>query len=629
MHIAFSLVEESLARLRAYHPFFGITFPVCKKGKLPVGKMVHFPINGREEEFLGTYYKPNLKSRHYFQPFRSSSRQGRWLSPKYPFSGSQKTRTQSDLAQAFLHKRDTDLWGWAKDYVRILREKLQRDNKGRVPVFWLAVWLFRERSWPDDTAAGHLVEAFLKEFHITTEEQNEIFQKPMPGELSESVFDEEPYSDDRLLEVIEPAPDATPEEGGTLKFLELHGVGPCRVLSFNPAERLSIITGDNGLGKTFLLECAWWSLTGHWAENPAFPRLDAGRNEPSITFEIAGKKRKPERKTIRYDWDTHSWPVPKDRPTIPGLIVYARVDGSFAVWDPIRHSVDSATTKPTDKPGLFLFTRDQVLRGLEGRIEGLLRDWVKWQHSPDRAVFDTFRVVLGKLSPPEMKSLEPADPVRLPHEAREIPTLSHTYGVEPFTHESAGIRRVATIAYLLVWAWSEHKVFAALAKRPPQQKMVILIDEMEAHLHPKWQRAVLPALLDVAGMLSRQVEPQMVVATHSPLVLASVESCFSDASDKLFHLELTSEGKAKFSEPPFVRHGRIDAWLTSDIFALRQARSREGEEAIERAKKVMATPEPSQEQIKAADKQLAKALADDDEFWPRWGYFAERRGVKL
>lgn len=628
MHLAFDVVQVSLERLRPYHPFFGTTFIVCKQGNLPIGKMLHFPIYGRLEEFLRKYNKPDLRSEYYFQPFRTASREGRWLVRKYPYSGAQSIITRGDLARAFLHQKGSDLWGWDRGYVRILRDKLERDKTGRVPILWLAVWLFRERDWPQDAAPADLVDTFVKEFHITPQEQGELFQTPLPGELPPSLFGGEPYSDDRLLSVVEPAPDAAPEEGGTLRLLELRGVGPCRVLAFSPAERLSIITGDNGLGKTFLLECAWWSLTGHWAENPAFPRLDAGRNEPGITFEIAGKKRKAERTTIRYDWNAHSWPAPRDRPTIPGLIVYARVDGSFAVWDPIRHSIDVAAAKPVEKPGLFLFTRDQVLRGLEGRIEGLLRDWVRWQHAPERTVFDTFQTVLGKLSPPEMKPLEPGNAVRLPLEAREIPTLAHTYGDVPFTQESAGIRRAATIAYLLVWAWNEHKINAALAKRPPQQKMVILIDEMEAHLHPKWQRAVLPALLEVAGTLSRQVEPQMIVATHSPLVLASVEASFSDASDKLFHLELTPDGGVKFSELPFVRYGRIDAWLTSDIFALRQARSREGEQAVERARSLMATRQPNRDDLVAVNRELAKSLADDDEFWPRWGYFMERCGAK-
>lgn len=35
--------------------------------------------------------------------------------------------------------------------------------------------------------------------------------------------------------------------------------------------RLNLITGDNGLGKSFLLDVAWWALTRKWPHdlNPA------------------------------------------------------------------------------------------------------------------------------------------------------------------------------------------------------------------------------------------------------------------------------------------------------------------------------------------------------------------------
>jgi hypothetical protein len=204
--------------------------------------------------------------------------------------------------------------------------------------------------------------------------------------------------------------------------------------------------------------------------------MQDSRRPPSITFAIAGTNGlgMPQERTIQYSWNTQSWPEPQGRPTLPGLVVYARVDGSCAVWDPARHGAESVTKSPT-----LLFSRDQVLHGLGGRIEGLIRDWVRWQN----------------------------------------PTLQHNYAVVPFTNEAAGVRRITTIAYLLVWAWNEHRVYSNLAKKAPQRKMVILIDEVEAHLHPKWQRVVLPALLDVTGLLSEEVKPQMIVATHSPLIL--------------------------------------------------------------------------------------------------------------
>ncbi|NET57946.1 MAG: AAA family ATPase [Symploca sp. SIO2E6] len=70
---------------------------------------------------------------------------------------------------------------------------------------------------------------------------------------------------------ISKPPNSDAEEGGTLKFLEIQGVGPANQLAFQPGNRLSLITGDNGLGKTFLLDCAWWALTGKWAGLQAYP----------------------------------------------------------------------------------------------------------------------------------------------------------------------------------------------------------------------------------------------------------------------------------------------------------------------------------------------------------------------
>ena len=49
---------------------------------------------------------------------------------------------------------------------------------------------------------------------------------------------------------------------GFLSFMELEGAGPARKLRVGFSERLNLITGDNGLGKTFILENAWRVLSG-------------------------------------------------------------------------------------------------------------------------------------------------------------------------------------------------------------------------------------------------------------------------------------------------------------------------------------------------------------------------------
>lgn len=630
MYLRREIILKALKRLDVLHPFFGITFLVCKKESLPVGRKTSFSINSAEEHFLFQHYHPDLKSKYFFQPFRTSNRQERWLSPKYPSSGSQSTRTRGHLSTAFLHERNTDQWGWSRQYVDVLKEKLVQDNSGRVPAFWLAVWLFRTKRWQENTTASSIVCTFLRDFSINDKETIELFETTVPDLLG-PLLTQDPFDDSMLVQLLDPAPDAAPKEGGTLQLMQISNVGPATELEFNPAERLSIITGDNGLGKTFLLECAWWSLTGEWAdpERPALPSVKETRGTPSITFAIAGMSGDTplQKRAIAYDWKSHRWPIPKGRPTIPGLIVYARVDGSFAVWDPVRHGSDPAG-EPSSK-NLFLFKRDDVLNGRGEKIEGLIRDWVRWQNAKDSTTFEMFCKVLERLSPPDMMPLKPGEPVRIHNDARDIPTLIHNYAHVPFTNESAGVKRIVAMAYLLVWAWNEHRVYSNLAKRPTQNNIVIMVDEVEAHLHPKWQRVILPALLDVVSVLSREVKPQMIVATHSPLILASMENIFSDSSDKLFHLYLKNDTKVCLDEIRFVKQGTIDAWLTSDVFELKQARSREGETALERAKGLLAESTTDITRILAVHNELAEVLPPEDPFWLRWKHFAERKGVSL
>src|SRR5437660_37052 len=180
MYLPPELIRQALTELSDIHPFFGITYLVCKQLQLPVGSMINVPINRAEEGFLQTYYRPDLRSAFYFQPFRTSSRSGRWLSHKYPSSGSQKTRTSGELSKAFLHKRNTDLWGWASDYVKVLRSKLDIDKTERIPAFWMSVWLYREKDWPKGTTASSIVRHLLREFQVSDVEQDELFRTTVP-----------------------------------------------------------------------------------------------------------------------------------------------------------------------------------------------------------------------------------------------------------------------------------------------------------------------------------------------------------------------------------------------------------------------------------------------------------------
>ncbi|MFN7854425.1 MAG: AAA family ATPase [Dolichospermum sp.] len=640
MFISIDQIKESLKHLEKVDSFWGITFLKFKQLRLPVGNTIEVSLHSEIEDFVEKYYKPCKESAYFYRYFGlpktkwiKLNRYVGYLEKMQPFS-------KEHFIAALIHQIDEDAWGWKDNYIEILKSCLYKNQV--IPLFHLAVWIYREKEWSSETTPESIIQNFKNEFLLNEQEINQLFDISIPEGINRNqLFQDKVVSWKELKTVIGKPPDILPEEG-TLTYLEIQGVGAAKKLCFEPAERLSLITGDNGLGKTFLLECAWWALTGQWANLPAYPTQTASEDEPVITFEISGDS-ESDIESISYDWQLQRWNEIKNRSTIPGLLIYARVDGSFAVWDTAKQYLSSPSRiRNIDKKPLpFVFTKDELWNGQKDEnantfINGLLQDWIQWQSRPDKYPFDTLVKVLERLSPPEQGDLgilKPGEPVRLPYDAREIPTIEHPYGTVPIIHASAGVQRIITMAYLIVWAYEEHKIQSKLIRREPQKRMVILVDELEAHLHPQWQRAILPALLDTRDDLASDLQVQIMVATHSPLVMASVEPRFDARVDKLFSLELVKSdllgNEVQIEELPFIRQGVVDSWLMSDVFKLRHARSLEAEKAIEAAKVLQLSDNPNSEDVARVSNDLARYLSEDDRFWPRWVYFAEQHGVDL
>jgi hypothetical protein len=265
------------------------------------------------------------------------------------------------------------------------------------------------------------------------------------------------------------------------------------------------------------------------------------------------------------------------------MVIYAQVDGGFSVWDPVRNYVQRDS--PADRPLSYIFKVDEVWNGLkEGErslCEGLIRDWASWQREGGEA-YHQLTSVLARLSP-SSQDLVPGRLTRISvTEPIDHPTLQMPYDQEvPLIHASAGMRRVVALAYLLVWTWQEHLHACELQGEKPAREIIFLIDEVEAHLHPQWQRRIVPALLDVMEALTgtSDLAVQLLAATHSPLVLASTETLFEPDKDAIWELDLRDR-QVDLHESPWARHGDPNAWLTSSGFDLREPRSIEAEVAI-------------------------------------------------
>ncbi|EFF0533082.1 AAA family ATPase [Escherichia coli] len=623
MFFSQNAVLNAIVDLKKVHPFFGITFLVCKKNNLPIGTSTQFALDAKNKCFLEEVHKIDPDSEYFYQPFTYQTSH-EWLNNNYASSGLQAINTQT-FSAAFIHPKCTQQWGWADNYLHILKDH-PSVKKNKISLISLCIWLYKFNEFPQNTSFESIISTFTQEYNISDKELEELFllEECNINEL----FDDECITWDKIKGKLSLPPDSKPENGGTLSLLSIENIGPAKKLVIEPKTRLNIITGDNGLGKSFILESAWWALTNTWTDRVAYPDPRLRGKKINLTYSIKGNGEFKSGNCVNFDWDNFNWPIQTDRPTIPGLIVYAKVDGSFAVWDPARKYSTQSTFNEKEK---FVFKSKEVWDGQDGIgvLEGLIRDWMTWKNDSKNQHFKHFEKVLEKLSPPDLGVLKPGEPVRIPDDPRVIPTLVHPYGEIPITNASAGVRRIVALAYMIVWAWNEHVVISEMMNIPPQNNMVVLVDELEAHLHPKWQRAFLPSLIALDKVFSSELKIQFIIATHSPLVMASSEEVFDIETDSLYHLQLDNKGHITLDELDFVKYGDVSSWLMSPIFELRQARSQEGEAAIEDAKKIQALENPDIEMIEDITVRLRKYLSATDKFWPRWIIFAERNGVKL
>jgi len=104
--------------------------------------------------------------------------------------------------------------------------------------------------------------------------------------------------------------------------------------------------------------------------------------------------------------------------------------------------------------------------------------------------------------------------IRYDYEFKKITVTHPQQGVLPIERLSDGVRSMlamtADIAYRCV-TLNPH-----LSDAPKETEGIVLIDEVDLHLHPRWQQLVIPNLREAFPNI------QFIVTTHSPQVLTTV-----------------------------------------------------------------------------------------------------------
>ncbi len=628
MYFSIYQVGNSILNLKKLNPFFGISFLAFKKTSLPVGEITTINATQLLETFMKEYYKPYQNIDAFFSPFLSSKSKDidkGWVAKRYPSTSLQRITTDT-FGSAFIHKKGESLWSWSSNYVNILKNYLQ-DNL--IPMLDLSIWIYRNEKWPSNVTPKDICNKFINEFHIN---ETEMTLFSTSSDIILDWLSDSNINDSDLSELIGfPDGEYTPETKN-LNYIELSYVGPSgSTLRYEPSTRMNILTGDNGLGKTFLFDSIWWSVCRNWIESTALPNENAPKPLPKIECGFNLSNHQVQKEIFRYDWLSQEWQPQLAVQFAPALMVYAKHDGAFSIWDNSKRNEKSAVY---DK-GLYLSTievwngKSNPSRNNSWVCNGLIIDWTNWQNNSKYThIFNTLIKCLEVLSPDPHQIISPGKKsVRIPNDSRDIPTLHLNYGDVPILHCSAGMKRILSILYMLIWSWFEYKI--SIENRHFEQnnnQIILIIDEIDAHLHPKWQRRIIPSILKVLKIIGINEEFQLHISTHSSLILSSIESSFDESTDQI-HVFSQQNKEILIDKIPFIKRGTSDLWLMSDVFDRQNPRSIESDEIINKAKELQLQQSPLSSDVHHIHNQLIRILAEDDSFWPYWLYFAKKNGV--
>ena len=301
-------------------------------------------------------------------------------------------------------------------------------------------------------------------------------------------------------------------------------------------EDATILFAENGGGKTALLTALAMGLGVFQRASPKTSRFSAARDIRLRTLDERGRREPVGRCELMWTADVgEAESVTWSTAAQPGS------GRTTKEHRPILEALERVRV-PGDRWPLFAWYGVDRLGRQRDRRRKVERSGDRWEAYDSSLDPDLDEAPLLQWLQDEMlgdvSRRDRAEPERFLHKAVLEAAVRATPGVENAWYDATVRNPVVRFEDGHAAPWSElsdgYHVFIALvadiarravmlngfdgADAPARVEGVVLIDELDLHLHPRWQRVVLPHLCAAFPRL------QIIVSTHSPQVLSSAQN---------------------------------------------------------------------------------------------------------
>jgi len=312
-----------------------------------------------------------------------------------------------------------------------------------------------------------------------------------------------------------------------LTRVRLENVGPFEDQVFDLTSGWNMLFGDNGVGKSNFLKAIAVGLCGEsakaYADRLIKGKTSSGTENPSGTItidvvtDVNGEKKEKTfvTKLFRSDIGGEMMARPPRPLETEGWLALGFPPMRIISWKRDEGDKTSITDRPTpsDLLPLILGETDPRLDGLKAWLieldNKINRDFKNGiSDSPSLKLRKDFFTVIGALTPKvEIEFGRIGDngkTVFVATEDGEVPIEAVSQGT------SSLMGWVGVLLRRLFDLYSD-------SANPRKQHALVLIDEIDAHMHPEWQRQLIPKIRELFPNI------QVIATTHSPLLVPSLK----------------------------------------------------------------------------------------------------------